>query len=249
MPLRFKFCARIIVAMLSLDDRKFKKLEITLGRFSADGFPKATRDTLNITAANARKSARRIIQEKMVIKGGKSQNPALKGVQFEQTQSLNPKNQKSSVGHVAEFWPLQEFGGTVHKKGRDGVPIPTGAAANQYGTTRRTKQPTKRNRLSQLKMDRGQIRAKSRQQKNAILIAQAKKRNASKIVFLDLGKRKGIFRVQRDKVVMLHDLTRASVTLQPRPAILPAAQRQAGFIPETYERALRFQLRRAGVKV
>jgi len=231
--------------MISLESKQLKKLEVTLELLAKDGFPKATRDTLNMTAANARKSARRLISEKMTIRGSKNNNPALFGVQFEQTQSLNPANQVSKVGHIAKFWPTQEFGGLVIKKGQDGVPIPTSAASNQRGAAVRTRMVSKRNKLGNIKLSRDAIRAKTRQQRNAILIAQARKRGNPKEVFLDLGKRKGIFRVQRNAIVMIYDLTRNAVWVPARPAIIPAAERQAAFIPENFERALRFQIKRA----
>ncbi len=231
--------------MISLDDKQIKQLEARLDGMVKDGFPKATRDTLNITVANGRKSARRMALEQMTIKGAKGQNPALRGIQFEQTQSLNPRNQVAKLGHTAPFWPLQEFGGVVVKKSSEGIAIPTGAAANQAGSTKRTKAVAKRNRLSNIRLNRDIVRAKNRKQRNAILIAEARKPGASKEVFLDLGRRKGIFRVKRNEIVMLHDLSHDVVFVPPNPTIFPAAERQAKFIPEVYQRRLEFYFRRA----
>lgn len=231
--------------MISLDTKNIKLLQARLDVLDKKGFPKATRDTLNITVANARKTARRLIQENMVIKGAKNSNPALRGVQFDQTQSLIVKDQKAVIGHTSPFWPLQEFGGTVFAKGKDGLPIPTGAAANQRGVAIRTRQVAARNRLSRIKLGRSTVRAKNRKQRNAVLIAQAKKRGAKKDVFLDLGAKKGIFRVGKDKITMMYDVSEKSARLRPRPAIFPAATRQAKFIPEVYERQLTKQFKRS----
>lgn len=210
-----------------------------------EGVPRAMRDTLSTTAVNARKSARRMIDENLVIKGGKSSNPAVRGVQFEKAKTLDPKRMSSSVGHVAAFWPLQEFGGSAQRGGSTGVAIPTGAAASQAGTNKRTKQVTARNRLSRVKLSRTKVQARNRKQRNALLIAAAKSGEGSKEVFLDLGRRKGIFRVTKRKITMLYDLSSTNVRVPASPAIYPAAERQAAFIPENFERALRFQLRKA----
>lgn len=234
--------------MITLEDRKIKNFEKTLDRFTKDGFPRATQFALNEAAFNSSKSAKRIIDENLVIKGGKKSNPAIHGVQFSKTKSLDVRQQETKVGHVAAFWPVQEFGGIVHKRGSEGVAIPTGAAAAQAGTKHRTKQVRPTNRLSKIRLSRGALRAKTRQQKNAIAIRQARAGGGPAHVFLDLGRRKGIFRVTKRKIVMLHDLTRASVRIQPSPAIHPAAERQEQFIPENYERALKFQLRKVGAR-
>lgn len=233
--------------MITINDKQIKKLEVALDVLVKNGYENAVRETLNITVANARKSAIKMIKEKMIIKGGGSNNPAIRGVQFEQIPKNTPvRKQVAIIGHVAPFWPLQEFGGVVQGKSGKSLVLPTGASANQEGTAKRTRPVTKRNRLSNIKLRKGGTKAANRKQRNAIAIALARKKGASKEVFLDLGRGKsGIFKVTKTKIIMLHDMSRKSARVPPTPVIGPAAEKQAKFIPEFYEQRLRRELNKA----
>ena len=69
-------------------------------------------------------------------------------------------------------------------------------------------------------------------------------------MFLDLGRRKGIFKVtggrRRPKVRMVQDLTRQSVSIPAAHLLRDATRRTERKGPEIAVRALEFQLRRLG---
>lgn len=232
--------------MFAINDKDLKRLERELTTFKAKALPFATKATLNSAAFKARSYAQDNIREKMITRN----QFAVKSVQVEQTQTLNIRRQASAVGSIAGFMETQEFGGSVNKKGQQGVPIATSYSAGLGMNAKpRTKLPRKPNQLANIQLKRGR-RGANRKQRNLVAIKQAAA-SGDKYVYLDLGRRKGIFKVvggkRKPSIRMVYDLTNPSVTIKRNPWLKPASDKAEADLPGLYERALVFQLKRHNI--
>ena len=224
--------------MINANMRDAKKLERALRVFTKDAVPIATRDALNRAAFTAQRRARENVKEDFINRNAWSR-------QSVQVTQATVSNQRSVVGSVAPYMKTQEFGGVIVRRGSEGVPIATSYSAGQgQGTRPRTRLPRKPNKMGNIRLSRRGRAASSRKQANIIAVKQAAT-SSRKFVFLDLGRRKGIFKVTGGKrnpqVRMVHDLSRPSVIIRPRPWLRPAFDRTVRDVPELYVRALRFQ--------
>ena len=73
----------------------------------------------------------------------------------------------------------------------------------------------------------------------------------SKYVYLNLGRRKGIFKVvggkRKPRVQMVHDLSNTTVRIPANPTLAPAVARTRRAIPLLYKSQLIQQLQRRGL--
>ena len=151
------------------------------------------------------------------------------------------------MGSVADYMEDQEFGATITRKGSKGKPIATSYAAGQEGQQPRTKVPRKANKLASIQLKRNKQAGGSRKQRNLMAVKQAAA-SGSKFVYMDLGRRQGIFRVlggkKKPRVRMVWDLSNTTVIIPRRPTIGPAATATRRLMPEIYREALVFQAKR-----
>lgn len=227
--------------MINANLRNGKKLERALRLLAKDAVPVAIKDTLNRAAFTAQRRARENVRDEFINRNAWSR-------QSVQVDKATESKQRSVVGSVAPYMATQEFGGIKVRQGSEGVPIATAYSAGQgQGTRPRTKLPRKPNKLGNIRLSKRGRAAKTRKQANVIAVKQAAASN-QKFVFLDLGRRKGIFRVTGGKrnpqVRMVHDLSRPSVTIRKRPWLKPAFDATVRDVPDLYARALRFQAHR-----
>jgi len=230
--------------MFKIDTKEIANLEGDLKRFNARAFPFATKQTLNRSAFEARKAIQGEISDKMIERNkytGRS-------IQVEQTRTLNVNRQAAIVGSTADYMADQEFGGVKYKGGKEGTPIPTAYSAGQSINSKpRTRLPRRANTLQNIQLQRRRGKGVSRRQRNLIAIKQAAA-SGFKFVFLDLSRKKGIFRViggkRRPKLRMVYDLTEQSVTIPKTPTFAPAVKRTESAMPGIYRDALIFQLKR-----
>ena len=229
--------------MITIDDRELKEFEADLKTFGSRAFPFASKSTVNGLAFKARTIAQGQIKNDLTLRN----RFTLQSVQVDQTRTLNVSRQEATVGSIAPYMETQEFGGIKTKSGSEGVTISTGWSAGQENAQPRTRMPRKANRLENIKLKKRTGRNASRKQQNLIAIKQAAE-SGSKYIFLDLGRRKGIFKViggkRRPKIKMVHDLTQQSVTIPRNPWLLPSVTKAQAFGPELYKKALVFQLKR-----
>ena len=240
--------------MFRIDNKSIKRLESDLKAFAHKALPFATRNTLNMAAFDGQKESRSTISRDMVERNKFTKQ----SIRVVQAKTLNIKRQESIVGSTAGYMEDQEFGATKLSKGRHGVSIPTAYSAGQDGQKPRTKLPRRPNRLGVLKLRRAGLKGrKAKNRKQAILFkVQDAVTTGKRHVFLDLGKTEGIFRVvggrkafkrgwpKGAKLKMVHDMTRKSVTIKPRPWLKPSVDRTAERIPGFYRESLVFQLKR-----
>ena len=225
-----------------------------LKAFADRAFPFATKNALNSAAFKARELWQRDINVKMITRNKFTE----RSIQVEQSRTLTVSRQSATVGSTAPYMDEQEFGGTKRKTGQEGVALPTSYSAGQDGQQPRTKLPRKPNNIRNIKLQRRGRKAKSR--KHAIVIKMQDAISTGKrLIFLDLGRKKGIFRViggsrnfkrgipRGAKLRMVYDMSEQSVTIPRNPTLQPAVDRTSILMPDLYIKALKFQLQRQGL--
>lgn len=229
--------------MISVDVRDVKRLENHLVVMKERAFPFATKQAINTSAFKVREFAQENIRNSMIRRNRFTEA----SVRVEQARTLRISQQRATIGSIAKYMLDQEFGGIKRKRGSEGVSIATGYSAGQESTSKRTRLPRRANTLQAISLANKKKKGRSRVQQNFIAIREASK-SSNKFVYLDLGKRKGIFKViggmARPKIKMVHDLTRSSVAIPKNPWLYPAVRRAEAMMPSIYYEALEAQLRR-----
>lgn len=233
--------------MFGVNNSDIRELERDLKTFASRAYPYATRKTINDAAFQAQRIARTDVRNDMVLRN----RFTVQSIQVDQARTLAVSRQAATVGSIADYMGDQEFGATKTKTGKEGVAIATSYSAGQgQNAEPRTRLPRKPNKLANIQLRNKRRQGSSRKQRNLIAIKQAAE-GGHKFVFLDLGRRKGIFRVtggkRNPKIRMVHDLTRQSVVIPKNPWLKPAFDEAARMVPAFYADALRFQARRNGL--
>jgi hypothetical protein len=232
--------------MFDIDDKDVKRLERELKTFAKRALPFATKNTLNRAAFDTQRESKEIIERKMITRN----RFTLSSIRVDQARTLVIRNQSATVGSIADYMEDQEFGTTKASKGKEGVSIATGYAAGQEGQRQRTRLPRKPNRMQSIQLQRRRKKGATRRQQNFIAIKQAAE-SGRKFVFLDLGRRRGIFRVvggkRKPRIKMVHDMTKRSVIIPRNPWLSPAVAATSRRIAGFYADSLRFQLKRQGL--
>ncbi len=231
-----------IMAFIDFDDKELKRFEASLIKMRRKALPFATRDTVNTAAFQTREVAQDNIRRTMVTRN----RWTVGSVKVEKSRTLQMSRQEASVGTGLDYLELQEFGGTKRSKGRRGVPIATGVASGEGENARpRRKVPTRSHRLSVIKLSRGRMKAANRRQRNLLTVKQALE-TKRKFVYLDLGRRKGIFKVtgskKKSRVRMVWSMGKRTVSIPANPWLNPAARTVARRMPGIYRKALKKQL-------
>lgn len=223
--------------MFSINDKDIKKLERRLRDINYRAIPFATKDTINKMAFGSQKLAKQEIRQKMVLRNKYTES----SVRVDQARGLDISSQKAVMGSTADYMDEQEFGGSKKRKTGRSVVIPTAFAAGQRGARPRTRLPRKAYQMAQIMLRKGKSRATNPKQQNAINIATS----MGGFTYLDLGKRKGIFKIdKKGNPTMVHDLSRASVRIPALKWMKPAVDAIVSKRGEFYANALNFQLSR-----
>lgn len=236
--------------MIEIDTRDVKQLESDLKTFARRAFPFATKATMNRAAFETQRRGRVNLREDMTLRNRYTEQ----SVRVEQTRTLIVRDQAAIVGSIADYLETQEFGGMVRGRG-DSQPIATSYSAGQgRGARPRTRLPRAANKMRNIHL-KNRRSAKTRKQR-VVFAMQDAVNSGQKFVYLDLGRRKGIFRITGGKkgtrrgwptgakINMVWDLTRTAVRIPRRPWLLPATNATQRAMPQYYAEALRFQLRR-----
>lgn len=224
---------------ITVDDAK--KLQGRFRELRERAIPHATREALNGLAFAAKEE-----WPKQMAKAFTLRNKWTAGsVRVRKAVGNNISRMQSEVYSASPYLAKQEHGGTESAKGKHGVAIPTSSAAGQSLKAKpRTRLVQKKSYLSALKLHRN-FRG-SRQARNAQAIREAKKTNG--VAFLDLGRRKGLFRMtgKKGKPRMLYDLSHRRITLRPRKTLEPTIAHVRRIAPRILGAAMRQQLERRG---
>lgn len=239
--------------MIEIDVKELIKLEADLKKFAARALPFATRQTINQAAFETMRGYKAAARNEMVLRNKWTE----KSIQVEKSKTLRVSDQAAVVGSIAEYMSTQEFGGTERGDRGKHKPIATSYAAGQGEHAQpRTRLPRKPNKLSNIQLRRLQGR-KAKTRKQAMIFAvQEAVLSGERTVYLDLGRRKGIFRViggrkkfkrgwpKGAKIKMLWDLSRQSVRVPRNPLLGPATTSVQQKMPGYYIDAIRYQLKR-----
>lgn len=233
--------------MFGVDTKNIKQMERDLKTFASKAYPFATRKTVNDAAFQAQRIARVDVKDNMTNRN----RFTVQSIQVEQTRTLQVSQQAAVVGSIADYMEDQEFGAVKSKTGKEGVTIATPYSSGEGENAQpRTRLPRKPNRMQSIALQKRRKKGSSRKRQNFIAIRQAAA-TGRKFVFLDLGRRKGIFRVtggkRRSKIKMVHDMTKQSVVIPKNPWLKPAFDETTRMLPAFYADALRFQLRRRNI--
>lgn len=229
--------------MFELDDRDVKRYAADLKTFARRAYPFATKATVNRAAFETRKGYQEGMRDDLTLRNKWTE----RSVRVDQAKTLIVSRQEAIVGSMADYMATQEFGGTVKGKGKH-QPIATSYSAGLGQNTRpRTKLPRKPNQLKNIQLKRRGQGTAGRNARNAAAIREAAG-SGNKFVFLDLGRRQGIFRVlggkRRPYIRMVWDLSSKSVRVPRKPLLLPATRATEKQIPQYYGEAALFQLKR-----
>lgn len=230
----------------TVDTKELKKLVRALQTTKRSAIPHAVRNSLNTCAFEAKREWATQIDKAMVLRNKWTTG----SLRVEKAKGVALATMQSRVGSLVPYLERQEMGGVEQSKGKHGVPIPTPSAAGQGLKARvRAKLVQKKHWLSAIKLHGAAGR--SRRQRNTVAVAMAEK-SGSGIAFLNLGRRKGLFKVSRTskgrlRVRMLWDMSKRAVTLKPRPTLEPTLKIIIAKAPEIQKAALLEQLRRAKV--
>lgn len=236
--------------MIEIDTKEVKKYEQDLKYFARRALPFATKATLNRAAFETQRVAQDTIREKMITRN----RFAVGSVRVEQARGLRTNSQEAKTGSIAEFMATQEFGGLVRGGGQN-KPIPTRYASGEgRGSVSRRKLPRKPNKMSNIKL-KNKRKAKNRKQRNIFAIQDAVT-GGSKYVYLDLGRRKGIFRViggrknfkrgwpKGAKIEMVWDLSQTAVRVPRNAWLKPSTDKVTPRMQQFYGEAMLYQLKR-----
>lgn len=233
--------------MITIDTSDWRELEGALEKLAERAIPFATRSMLNGSAFKGQTVWRGKVGQKMTLRN----QFAKQSIQVDQARGLRINSMVATLGSIAPFMEDQEFGTTKHKSGVEGVAIPTSYSAGLAETARpRTRLPRRPNQLKNIKLRRKAKRGSTIRQRNMAAIREAAT-SGQKFVYLDLGRRQGIFKVvggkTRPRIKMVHDLSRESVLIPPNPTLQPSIPIIERLMPGIYRKALIFQLRRHGI--
>lgn len=230
--------------IIHVDMNGFKRLTKDLEVFARSAMPHAARNALNAVAFEARKEWAELAKARMTLRN----TYTVRSITYDKATGTDISTMQSRVGSKADYMEHQEEGDTRRKKGKYGVPIPTASAAGQAMRARpRTRLVQKRSRMSA--MDVPNRVGGNRQRKNAVAILLAPKHGG--IAFLNLGKRKGLFRIEGRKrglsIRMLWDLSRPTVKTPRNPMLADTLKAVGPRVPRLLEKALIEQLKKRKV--
>ena len=234
--------------MITMDDRQLKRYEKELKAFATKAYPFATRETVNVAAFTAQKHARSNVEKSFVNRN----KFTIQSIQVEpERTSLDVRRQQAVVGSTQDYMEDQEFGDTRTAKGKYGVRIPTSYSAGlPEDAIPRSKAVRTRHRMNRIKLRRGRVEVRNEKQRHVKAVKRAAE-SGQKYIFLDLGKRQGLYHVggskTRPRLKMVHDLTKRTVRIPRRPWLGPATSTTIREIPSIYQKSLINQLKRHGI--
>ena len=217
-----------------------RQLEDKLERLNSRGILFAELETVNRAAFETQKDARRELGGRMTLRNAWSERSIL-------VRKANRQTMEAATGSTQPYMETQEIGGREEATGKHGVAIPTSVASGEgRGANPRRKQVRRPNKVSNITLARN-ARSSNRKQRNAIAVKEAV-RTGRRYIFLELQRRKGLFRVyggkRKPRVEMIQDLSRKAIDIPKNPWLMPAANKQAQQLPRYYGDALARQLRR-----
>lgn len=233
---------------VQVDARGLKKFAQDLATFRQKAVPHAARNALTSIAFEARGEWGDEMRRKFQLRNTWTQ----RSPRVVPARGVSLPAMFSQVGSELAYLAQQEAGFTSQAHGKHGLPKPVPFAAGQaMGTRLRTRVVQRQNRMASIRLDPPKVanRSGGRRQRNAVAIRLAAK-SGSRYVFLDLGKRKGIFRImgtRRLRPRLVWDLSERTMTTPAHATLGPAVARVGPRIPGFYATAIVAEFRRARI--
>ena len=231
--------------MLTIDLSGFKEFQRDLAQLRERSIPHAVRSALNDAAFDARKIWLTEVKEKLTLRNSYTE----RSMRVEKARGTKLAGMQSVLGSTAEHMAHQEQGQTHTTSGKHGVAVPTSAASGQGLKSKRTKSIRRANYLSAINLSKRVTGI--RQRRNAAALAMAA-RSGGGFVYLDLGRRKGIFRVDGRKrglrIRMVYDLSRRITKAKPTATLTYTVATMGPRVPMLIQRAVMEQLTRTAFK-
>lgn len=215
----------------------FKRLTRDLEKVSGVAVPYGARDALNAIAFEGRKLWQRELKDTFVLRNDWTTRRLI----VEKAKGLSLSTLKSVLTSPDAYLLKQEIGGTEDHS------VPTGVATGEgRGASPRRKLVRQPNKVGNIALGQ-RYRRGSRKQRNAIAVRMAAA-EGRKFVYLELPKRKGLFRIKggrrNPELDMVWDTTSKSHVVHPSPTLHLTVKRLEQKIPALMTSALIDQLRR-----
>ena len=232
--------------MFSVNLHDMEQLQKILLRLNHRGLPTAILFTLNDMARLTFKEGRSVVRDEFINRTAWTR----RSVVFDKAKGFNYKTMQSEAGSLEGYMLRQEEGHQRTKGGKHGIAIPTGIASGEGRDAKpRRKKVRKAAYLSRIKLAERR-KGVNRKQTNILAIKRALK-DRRRFVYLDLGRRQGIFRVEGtrkniDSVNLVYDLTQTTVTTKATHWLERSRNKATPRMEIVYKRHLVRQLKRAG---
>jgi hypothetical protein len=225
---------------VTVDTRELTKFAKALKDLPAKALPHAARNTLNGAAFAARAEFNQRLGKNLTLRN----TFTTRGTIVEKARGTNVNTMQAVLGNTRSYVGEREGNATNVKRGKHGVAVPTPAAAGQGGTGKRTKTIRRKNFLSALSIARRVSGSPKR--RNAAALRMAAK--GTGVAYLDLGRRKGLFRVTGSakrgmRITMLYDLSKPTTEVKARPSMQQAIEAVSAQLPAIALKAFEDQLR------
>lgn len=228
--------------MLKIELIGADKMLDDLRKFRERAMPYAARDAVNSAAFEARRIWGDEIRRTFTTRNTFAAGAALR---VDKARSLRSGDIRATLGSIMRGMPEQEFGATVTGRGpHKGIPGPV--AAGQAAGGARTRPVRRSNLLGRIHIS---IKAKgaTKRQRNAMVMAQAKKQGQRYVVLERPNGGRGIFLVGGGKrkitARLVWDVSRRSVRLSPKPTLGPTLRQVGSRMVEIQKAAVLKQLR------
>ncbi|AAQ96531.1 hypothetical protein [Vibrio phage VP16T] len=226
--------------MFEIDSRNLKHMEDALGRLNDLGVKFAQRNTLNDYAFATAKEAKATVRREFINRNTFTQ----RSIRVDKATRFIDS---SEVGSTADYMREQEEGARTATP----INVPTPAASGEsVRANKRLKAVRTANRMTSIKLKKRSRRAGglTRKQQNIAAVRQAAD-EGRKFVYLDRGKRKGIFRLyggkRRPRVRLVQDLSRSVRVVPQHQWLEPSGDKTMERAAPIYYARLAQQLRRA----
>lgn len=222
---------------VKVDLSDLKRLSRDLKAVSERALPHASRNALNDAAFEARKLWQEQMKDKFILRN----DWTTRTLNVQRAKGTNVATMESSVRSNQAYLVTQEYGGF------DSGSVPTGVATGEgRGANPRKKLVRKPNKMGNISLGQRHRRG-TRKQRNAVALHLAAS-SGKKFVFLELNKKKGLFRLsggkKQPKLDMVWDTTSKSHRIRATPTLGPAIQRLERELPRIMTKALMDQLKR-----
>ena len=232
---------------IKVDTSELVGLEIDLGRLYKAAIPYADVDAKNRIARDLKNNWQGEMRSKFTLRNTFTER-SLRVVK------ASMQNPVATVGSISPYLDKQEDGGQIRSKGRWGKPVPTAAARIGEDPSRLISSPYKLKNVRLPKRAHRARRGGRGAANRAAVVAAAQAGGRNRFAFLDLGRRKGIFRVRGRatkrrgtyalQVRMIADLSNRTIRIPAHPTLQPAISTSVSRGGEMYRRALVAQIER-----